>query len=294
MTVVNVGVVGVGLLGSAVAGRLLAGGFKVAGYDPDPAGVEALAAKGLRKAGSVADAARGADAVFTILPTLEAVETVVMGAGGLLETAPGAVVIQMSTISTELARRLAEAAAEKGVPFLDTPISGTSAMVARGDCTILVAGDEGVAESCQPLFSALGNLTIHLGAPGNATLAKLCTNLLVALNTASLAEAFVLGAKGGLDHAKMLEVISKTAGGSRMADIRGPSMVSGDYSAQMKMELFLKDLRLMAEEAERGGLTLPMLDTARELYGQASGDGRALQDLASVCGHLEKMAGIER
>ena len=294
MTVTNVGVIGVGLLGSAVAERLLAGGFQVAGYDVDPAGVEALASKGLRGAESAADAVKGADAVFTILPTLEIVEAVVMGPGGLLETAPGAVVIQMSTISTELTRRLADAAAKKGVPFLDTPISGTSSMVARGDCTILVAGDEGVAESCQPLFSALGNLTMHLGAAGMATLAKLCTNLLVALNTASLAEAMVLGAKGGLDHAKVLEVINKTAGGSRMADIRGPLMVSGDYSAQMKMELFLKDLRLMAEEAEQGGVTLPMLNTARELYGQAAGDGRALQDLASVCGHLEKMAGVER
>ena len=290
----KIGIVGVGLLGTAVAERLLGAGFEVAGFDVDSGRLAQLAPRGLRAAADAADAAAGSDAVFTILPTLDSVEQVILAAGGLLDTAGRAVLIQMSTISTGLTLRLAEAAEAKGIAFLDTPISGTSAMVARGDATILVGGDEALAGSCEEVFSAIGTRTMHLGPVGAGTMAKLCSNLLVALNTASLAEAMVLGAKGGIDRAKMLEVVTHTAGYSRMADIRGPLMVSGDYAPQMKLELFEKDMRLMAGEAERLGVTMPMLETARTLYAETGAEGKGGQDLAVVLSRLEALAGIKR
>jgi 3-hydroxyisobutyrate dehydrogenase-like beta-hydroxyacid dehydrogenase len=143
----RIGIIGVGLRGSAVATRLLQRGFEVIGYDTRATQVEALHPQGLRAAASVAEAAAGADAVFTMLPTLDSVEAVVCGPGGMVEKASRqTVIIQMSTISPALTRRLYTAAAAAGLAFLDAPMSGTSAMVARGDCTILIGGDPALVQ----------------------------------------------------------------------------------------------------------------------------------------------------
>src|SRR4029450_1753388 len=134
----RIGIIGVGLLGSAVAARLLKGKFEVKGYDTRPEQIKGLCAHGLIAAGSIAEVAADTDAVFTILPSLESVETTIIGTGGLIERSPpNCTLIQMSTISPELTRRLGAAAEAKGLDFLDAPISGTSAMVGGGDCAML-------------------------------------------------------------------------------------------------------------------------------------------------------------
>jgi len=295
----RIGIIGMGLLGSAIASRLLHAGYEVAGYDLRPDALKSLAAEGLRQADGLASAAEGADAVLVVLPTLESVEAVFFGLGGLFASAPpSAVLIQMSTISPELTQRLAERAAGSGYRFLDAPVSGTSLMVARGDSTVLVGGEEATLTPCRELFSALAAKTVFVGPVGSASLAKLATNLLVALHTAALAEALVLAAKGGIQPARMLELLSGSAAASRMMEIRGPLMVAGSYPPQMKLELFLKDLRLMTEEAERLGVALPLTGAARELFNAASEDGATLgvgeEDLAVVHAYLEKLAGLKR
>jgi 3-hydroxyisobutyrate dehydrogenase-like beta-hydroxyacid dehydrogenase len=290
----RIAIVGVGLLGTAVAERLLGGGFDVSGYDTRPEALAALHARGLAPAGSPAAAARGADAVFTILPSLATVDTVIRGANGLLETlSPSSILIQMSTISPSLTRELASAASARGIPFLDAPMSGTSAMVARGDCTIFVGGDPATIQSCRPIFDAIARATIRVGHVGQASLAKLATNLLVGLNTAALAEAFVLGAKGGLEPATLLAVLKDSAAASRMVDVRGPLMVDRHFEPQMKIDLFLKDFTLMLDEGRRLGALLPLTSLARELAAATAGRGRGGDDLAAVITTLETMAGLE-
>jgi 3-hydroxyisobutyrate dehydrogenase-like beta-hydroxyacid dehydrogenase len=290
----RVAIIGVGLLGTAVAERLLAGGFEVTAYDTRPRQIEALRFRGLRPARSAAEAAAGSAAVFTVLPSLEAVESVFTGADGLIDRAPrDAVLLQMSTISPPLARRLGEACAARGLAFLDTPISGTSSMVARGDCTIYVGGEPAAAARCRPLFDAIANKTVHIGPVGAATLAKLVTNLLVGLNTAALAEALVLGDKGGLSPAALVPILRESAAGSRMLDVRGPLMAERTFTEpQMKLDLFLKDFHLMLEEGGRLGVPLPLTGLARELCTAAAARGRGGQDIAAVITALEHMAGM--
>lgn len=289
----RIAIIGVGLLGSAVASRLLAGGFAVAGYDSRPDQLKALEPRGLGAASSVKDAVTGADAVFTILPSLETVEAAVVGAGGILASLPRpGTVIQMSTISPTLTRRLAEAAASAGLGFLDTPMSGTSSMVERGDCTIFAGGDAALVERCRPVFAAIGKRTIHVGPVGSASLAKLATNLLVALNTAALAEALVLGVKGGLAPQALLDILKDSAGASKMVDVRGPLMVGHRFDPQMKVELFLKDFRLMLEEGQRLGVALPLTSLAQQLCTATVAAGRGGEDLAAVITTLERLAGF--
>lgn len=289
----RIGIIGVGLLGSAVASRLLKGKFEVKGYDPRTGQVKALQAQGLNAAKSIAEAAADADVVFTILPSLESVETAILGAGGLIEAAPrSCTLIQMSTISPELTRRLAKAASAKGLGFLDTPMSGTSAMVTRGDCTIFVGGDRARARACQPIFDAIAKKTFYVGDAGMASLAKLATNLLVGLNTAALAEALVLGAKGGLAPAVLLEVLKESAAASKMVEVRGPLMVSHRFDAQMKVNLFLKDFSLMLEEGLRLGVPLPLTSVTQQLATATAAAGRGEEDLAAIVTTLEQLAGL--
>lgn len=289
----RIGIIGVGLLGGAVASRLLKGKFEVKGYDTRPEQVKALQAQRLIAAGSIAEVAAKADAVFTILPSLESVETTILGAGGLVETAPrSCTLIQMSTISPELTRRLATASSAKGLWFLDTPMSGTSAMVARGDCTILVGGDRARADACRPIFDAIAKKTFYVGDVGMASLAKLATNLLVGLNTAALAEALVLGAKGGLAPALLLDILKESAAASKMVDVRGPLMVSHRFDAQMKVDLFLKDFKLMLEEGVRLGVPLPLTSVTQQLATATAAAGRGEEDLAALITTLEQLAGL--
>jgi 3-hydroxyisobutyrate dehydrogenase-like beta-hydroxyacid dehydrogenase len=285
----RVGIIGVGLLGTAVASRLLEAGFEVVGYDTRPEQLTTLGTRGLRPAASVKEAAAGADAIFTILPSLEAVETVVRG---LIETVPApATIVQMSTISPTLTRALGAAAATRGIGFLDAPMSGTSAMVARGDCTIFVAGDRARADACRPVFDAIAGKTLYVGETGLAMVAKLATNLLVGLNTAAVAEALVLGAKAGLDPALLLDVLKQSAAGSRMLEVRGPLMVSHRFDAQMKAELFLKDFKLMLEEGSRVGAALPLTSLTQQLTLATVAAGRGGEDIAAIITTLERLAG---
>jgi 3-hydroxyisobutyrate dehydrogenase-like beta-hydroxyacid dehydrogenase len=291
----RIGIVGVGLLGTAVASRLLEARFEVVGCDTRPEQVAALRDRGLRPAGSPREAAAGADAVFTILPSLATVAAVLQGPGGLLETAPPtATIVQMSTISPALTRALGAAAARRGLGFLDAPMSGTSAMVARGDCTIFVAGDRARADACRPVFDAIARTTLYVGETGLASLAKLATNLLVGLNTAAVAEALVLGAKGGLDPGRLLDILKESAAGSRMLEIRGPLMVSHRFEPQMKSELFLKDFTLMLEEGARLGAPLPLTSLTQQLTLATVAAGRGGEDLAAIITTLERLAGMGR
>jgi 3-hydroxyisobutyrate dehydrogenase-like beta-hydroxyacid dehydrogenase len=288
----RIGIVGVGLLGSAVAERLLGAGFEVAGYDTRPEQLDALRPRGLTPAASVAEALAGREAVFTILPSLETVERVMTE---LVEAAPPDVVlIQMSTISPALTQKLGDSARARGLAFLDAPMSGTSAMVARGDCTIFVGGDPAHLERCRPVFDAIARKTVHVGTVGQAALTKLVTNLLVGLNTAALAEALVLGAKGGLDPTRLVDVLRDSAAGSRMLDVRGPLMASRRFEPQMKIDLFLKDFKLMLAEGLRLGVPLPLTSLTQQLCSATAAAGRGGEDLAAMIATLESMAGVER
>ena len=289
----RIAIIGVGLLGSAVASRLLEGGFTVVGHDSRPEQLKPLAPRGLVAASSVKNAAAGADAIFTILPTPDSVEATVLGPGGLLEAMPGsATLLQMSTISPALTRRLADATAAAGRGFLDTPMSGTSAMVERGDCTIFVGGDAARLEACRPVLAAIGRRAVHIGPAGSASLAKLATNLLVALNTAALAEALVLAEKGGLAPGALVDLLKDSAGASKMVDVRGPLMVERRFEPQMKLDLFLKDLRLMLEEGQRLGVALPLTSLTQQLCTATVAAGRGGDDLAAVITTLQRMAGL--
>jgi len=289
----RLGIVGVGLLGSAVASRLLARGFEATGYDTRPDQVTALASSGLRHAKTVSDAAEGADAVLTILPTPAVVEQVWLGAEGLLATAPKtAVLMQMSTVSPALSVRIAEEAARRGFAFLEVPISGHSNAVMQGQGTIFVGGDAPLFETCRPIFDAIASKAVYVGGVGDASVAKLAANLIGGMNAIALAEALVLGAKSGVEPARLLAALQQSPVRSGTMDTRGPLMVSHRFDPFIRLDLFLKDFALMLDEGRRLGVPLPLTSVAHQLCTATSAAGRGGEDLAAVITTLEYLAGM--
>jgi L-threonate 2-dehydrogenase len=285
----TVGVVGLGLLGHAVATRLRGAGHAVVGHDIVPACVERLVALGGIAAKSAAEVARGSEIVCTLLPSLAAVEEVILGADGVAAGArPGQAICQMSTISPALTERLARETAARGLTFLDCPISGTSGMVAQGHGVIFVGGDRAAYERWRPLLGSILPSAVHIGTAGQAMLLKLVANLLVALNSAAAAEALAMARRGGLDPQVVLDTLKTGAATSRMLDVRGPMMISGEFPAQMKLDLFMKDLHLIQEAAGTVGARLPLTDVAERLYAAAQGAGHGAEDLAVVITELAR------
>jgi len=287
----TVGVVGVGLLRHAVASRLIAGGHQVVGYDVVTDRVAALLAIGGKAAENASEVAASSEAVCTILPSLATVEQSILGAGGVLDGAsPGQPVIQMSTITPALTERLARETAARGHELLDCPVSGTSGQVARGDGILIVGSDAALYARWRPVLESILPRSFHVGAAGQAMLLKLVANLLIAVNSAAAAEALNLARRGGLDVARSLEVLVASAATSRMLEVRGPLMIRGEFPAQMKLDLFMKDLHLIQDAAATAGAALPLTDAAERLYAAAQADGHAGEDLAVVVRVLEALS----
>jgi len=279
----TIGLVGVGLLGTAVAGRLRKAGHRVVGFDTAPDRMRTLVTMGGEAAASARAVALASEAVCTLLPTLAAVETAILGPDGVAAAGKsGQVVIQMSTISPALSVRLAAESRARGLDFLDCPVSGTSGVVARGEGMLFVGGERRVFERWRPLLEAVLPRAVYIGPAGQAMVLKLVANLLVALHSAAAAEALHLARQAGLDPAVALEVLTGSAAGSRMLEVRGPLMVRGEYPAQMKLDIFMKDLHLIQEAAAAAGAALPLTDTAERLFAAAAETGHGDEDLAVV------------
>ncbi len=288
-----VGIVGVGLLGSAVSEVLLKAGHQVVGYDVVPEKMSALMAQGGRSAGSAAEVASSTDAIFTILPTLDSVEEAITGPKGVLEGAgTDTTIIQMSTISPDLAVRMGEAAGARGVGFLDAPVSGTSSMVARRDCVVTVGGEPAAFQGCLPVLESLARRVFYVGPCGMGSYLKLVTNLVMGLNGVVLAEGLTLARRAGLDPRQTLEILSHGAAASKILEVRGPLMIEGRFDPLMKMDLFLKDIRLMLEAAQRLHVPLPLTGMMQQLYTAAVAGGQAKEDLSGIIRLYERMAGL--
>jgi putative dehydrogenase len=284
-----VGIVGLGLLGHAVAARLLKAGHSVVGFDVLPDRVAALGDMGGKAAPSAAAVAQATDAVCTLLPSLAAAESAIAGRDGVLAGAhPGLAVIQMSTISPALTVKLARQVTARKLGFLDCPVSGTSSMVERGDGIFFVGGERALYEHWRPVLESVLPRAVLVGRVGQAMTLKLVANLLVALHSAAAAEALTLARKAGLDLDVALDVLNSSAAASAMLKVRGPMILRGEFPAQMKLDLFMKDIHLMQEAAAGVGAPLPFTDLAERLYAAAQAAGHGAEDLAVVVTALEK------
>jgi len=256
-----VAIIGLGLMGEVHARRLLNAGIPVTGYDIDAAKRARLKDMGGGVADSIADLAGDARCFLLAVFSTDQVEDVIenhllpaLGEGS------GKIVMCASTCDPDQIATLAARVIPRGIRFLDTPVSGSSDQVRRGDGVCLIGGDEKIVEEVKPLLDALFGRRFHVGKVGDGGRAKLAVNLILALNRAALAEGLVFAERLGLDPAKFLEVAKGSASQSQVMDIKGPKMVSGDFSPQGYVHQSLKDSKLMLAQAKTHGQRLSMLE----------------------------------
>lgn len=289
----TVGVIGLGIMGGAMAANLLEAGFRVVGYDVVPAARHALRRAGGVAARSNTDVARRAPVVITSLPSVAALGAV--SAEIARARRRGLIVVETSTMPLD-AKRAARAVIEaSGAMLLDCPLSGTGAQARTKDLLVYASGARAAYRACAPVFEGFARGHHYLGAFGNGSKMKYVANLLVAIHNVAAAEAMVLARKAGLDPAQALKVVGDGAGGSRMLQVRGPMMVRDDYSdATMKVEVWQKDMHIIAEYATQLGCPTPLFAASAPLYTAAMAEGFGKEDTASVAAVLGAMAGLER
>ncbi|GAA1011474.1 oxidoreductase [Acrocarpospora pleiomorpha] len=278
----TVGVVGLGVMGLGIARRLLARDAAVIGFDVSADRLDEFVSLGGRTASTPGEVLAGAHVVLTCLPSATALAEVVSGFGSA-SPGPG-IVVETSTLSVEAKHSARAALAAYGHTMLDAPISGTRVQLDTGDAILYASG--GDAETHEVVGAALAGVfarILDLGSFGNGTTVKLIANHLVAVHNLAAAEAMLLADLAGMDLRTALRALTVGAGSSRMLEVRGPLMVDAAYEpAQMRFELFDKDLGLIREFADKVGASLGLFDAARERYTDALAAGFGASDTARL------------
>jgi putative dehydrogenase len=288
-----VGIVGLGIMGGAFAKNLVADGWRVVGYDIDPARRRAMAKAGVEIAADAKNLALEVPTIITSLPKPSALEKTV-AAIAAARVRPR-VVVEASTFKIDDKLKADRALRNAGHVMLDCPVSGTGSQAKVKDLVIYASGDSKAIRKLRPLFAGFSRAVHDLGPFGNGSRMKYVANLLVAINNVAAAEAMVLGLKSGLDAQTILRMVSTGAGNSRVFELRAPMMVKDRYDdATMKVSVWQKDMAVIGEFARELGCPTPMFDATVPVYNRAMKTGHAEHDTAAVCAVLEKMAGVKR
>lgn len=294
MTQPIIGFIGLGIMGRPMAGHLLKAGYSLVVHDLNRQAVAALVAAGAAEAFSPKEVAARSDVIITMLPDSPDVEAVALGPDGLIEgVRPGTLYADMSTIAPTTAVKVANALAAKGVRCLDAPVSGGEVGAINATLSIMVGGAEADFEAMRPIFEKLGKTITLCGPNGAGQIVKACNQIQVALNILGMAEALVLGAKAGVDPAIIHKVLSGGYAQSRVADVRGPKVIQGDFQPGFKARFHFKDLNIILKTGNDYGVPLPVTSLVHELFAAvlAAGDGDL--DHTAVIKVLEKLAGTE-
>jgi len=290
----RVGFVGLGIMGARMAACLARAGHEVAVYNRTAEKAEAWVAEhGGRLAATPRAAAEGAAAVITMVVDGPQVEHVLLGEDGAAHGAePGALMIDMSTIAPAAVRRIGAALAERGLPFVDAPVSGSSPKAQDGTLTIMAGGTDADVARARPFFDAMGETILHVGALGQGQTVKVISNAVGATNCATLAQALVVGKAAGVDMHGLVGVLGASSAASTMVTLKAERMLEHDYTPMFRLAHMLKDVGICLDESEAAGVPFPAAALARELYNAAMGRGLAEQDFAAVLEAAEGLAGI--
>lgn len=287
----RVGFIGLGVMGRPMAHNLLAAGVELTVHNRSPGPVEELVSAGAQAAGSPAEVAAAAEITILMLPDDAAVEAVALGDDGVVAAAgPNHLLIDMSTVSPGLARRLAAAAGDASGLFLDAPVSGGDAGAKAGTLSIMVGGSQAAFARAQPLFEILGSTIVHVGASGSGQVVKACNQIVVALTIEALAEALVLGSKCGVAPKTILQVLSGGLANSRVLELRGPNMTGHRFDPGFAIALHHKDLGIALSEARAAGVSLPATALADQMLASIRQHGGGGLDHSAVLTHLERLA----
>jgi 3-hydroxyisobutyrate dehydrogenase-like beta-hydroxyacid dehydrogenase len=289
------GFLGVGNMGLPMAGKLLDGGHLLTVYDIRESAVQPLLERQARLATSPKDLADQCEIVFVSLPTLAAFRAVAFGDDGLTHGKAMKLLVNTCTIGVPFVKEIEQAMAAQGITVVDCPISGGPPGARAGTLSVMVSGDPASVARIRPMISLWGRtLTVAGDKPGAAQVLKLTNNILSAVALAATAEAFVMGAKGGLDPEVMLAAINAGSGRNSATEAKFPAAVltrSFDYGAEM--HILMKDIDLAIAQGEELGVPMWVCEAARLVFKHAMHKGASKQDLTAIVQYIERDAGFE-
>lgn len=292
MTQSNVGVIGLGAMGLGIARSLLRNGFKVHACDVRNEVVQAFAAEGGVACASPAEMAAACDVVITVVVNAEQTETVLFGDNGAVAgLRPGSLVIGCATVAPTFAVELGQRLADKGLAYLDAPISGGAAKAAAGQMTMMTSGPADAYAKAEAVLAGMAGKVYRLGdVHGLGSKVKIINQLLAGVHIAASAEAMALGLREGVDADALYEVITNSAGNSWMFENRVPHILNADYTPLSAVDIFVKDLGLVLDTARTSKFPLPLSATAHQMFMQASSAGFGREDDSAV---IKIFPGIE-
>jgi 3-hydroxyisobutyrate dehydrogenase/glyoxylate/succinic semialdehyde reductase len=283
----TVGIIGLGIMGGAIARNLVERGWRVIGFDTDPAKNAELSQAKVIIAVDVAALTRDAPIIMTSLPTPAAVHKVAQEIASSGQSSR--IVVELSTLSLADKLRFEAILRAAGHVALDCPLSGTGAQAKLRDLVVYASGDGKAIETCMGLFADFAKQSADLGRYGNGSRMKFVANHLVAINNVAAAEAMLLAERAGLDPKMVVAMVGPGAGGSRMFQMRAPMMVDRVYEpATMKVSTWKKDMAIIAEFADDVGCDTPLFTLTQPVYTEAMAMGLGDQDTASVFEVLKK------
>ncbi len=277
-----IGFIGLGLMGRPMAANLLKAGFPVVLWNRTLGKSDELAAAGAKVASSAREAAAAADVLITIVSDPPALESVLWGEGVLEAMRRGTVLMDSSTVSPALERRVAAACAERGVESLDAPVTGGTWGAEKGELVFMVGGEAATLSRVEPVLAAMGKKWFHLGPHGAGQIIKLAMNLLLALEVQALAEALALVAGAGIPAENLIGVMQASMARAPVLDIKAPMILKHDYTPSFPLRLMHKDLGLAMDLANQIGVPLPACAAAREVYSAVKGAAKEDLDYAAV------------
>jgi 2-hydroxy-3-oxopropionate reductase len=279
----RVGFIGLGLMGRPMGLNLLKAGFSLTVWNRTRAKTEPLVAAGATAAASPREVAESSDVVITIVSDPPALEGVLWGADGVLANLKrGSVLIDSSTVSPALARRVAADCAQRGIEFLDAPVTGGTWGAEKGELVFMIGGKAETLERAKPVFEAMGKRFFHLGDNGAGQTVKLAMNLILALQVEALCEALALVAGSGIAGQKLVEVMQSSMARAPVLDVKAPIILEQKFAPSFPLRLMHKDMGLALELGNQTGVALPAAAAAREVYNRVLGAAKEDLDYAAI------------
>jgi len=288
----RVGYIGLGLMGKPMARNILKAGFHVVGHNRSHAAVEELVAMGATAALTPAEVAAQVDVVFTNLPDSPDVEKVALGENGIMDGAhAGLIYVDNSTIKPATARHIAARLSERGVQFLDAPVSGGKIGAEQATLTIMVGGSAEALEEVRPILEAMGKTITHVGDIGAGQIAKAANQIMVAAQMVAMGELLIFAQKAGADPRKVVEAIRGGAAQCWTLDVKPQRLFAGNRTAQFKAHMQSKDMGIIMETAQEYGIPLPSASLHAQLFRAMVQAGMGELDNSAVIGIIELLSG---
>jgi 3-hydroxyisobutyrate dehydrogenase-like beta-hydroxyacid dehydrogenase len=279
----KVGLIGLGLMGKPMGMNLLKAGFPLTVWNRTSSRADELVAAGAKLAQTPRELAANSEFVLSIVSDPPALEEVLWGQNGAMQGLQrGSIYVDSSTVSPGLARKVAKACEERGVRFLDAPVTGGDWGAKKGELVFMVGGDAATLAEVEPVFRVLGKKWFHLGPNGAGQTIKLAMNLILALEVDALAEALALVTAAGLQGEKLVEVMQSSMARSGVLDIKSQNFLKGDYTPSFPLRLMHKDMRLALELAQQTHVELPATEAAYKTYSMVKEAAKEDLDYSAV------------